>query len=78
MLKYEQVENTPNHTAYKYYPEGKSEAGILVVDKASKEIIHMDLAPNDTLKWYALKLYARIKTWIDDDNLPQTGKIAWY
>lgn len=78
MLKYEQIEDNPNYTAYKYYPEEKSNAGILVVNKINKEIMRMDLAPGDEFKWYALKLYKRIKTWIDDGNLPQDGKIAWY
>lgn len=78
MLKYEQIENNSKYAVYKYYPEGKSEAGVLAVSKINKEIIRLDLAPDDEFKWYALKLYKRIKNWIDNGTLPQTGKIAWY
>ena len=78
MLKYELIEDNSKYTAYKYYPENKDKSGILVVNKADKEIVRMELAPNDEFRWYALKLYKRIKEWLDEEDLPQTGKIAWY
>ncbi len=78
MLKYELLEDNLNYATYKYCPENKEEAGFIVVSKINKEILRLDVAPDDEFKWYALKLYKRIQEWIDKGNLPQTGKIAWY
>ncbi len=78
MLKYELAEDNSNYTAYKYYPEEKGKPGFLAVSKTSKEILRMDLAPEDEFKWYAMKSYKRIKVWMENRSIPQTGNFVWY
>ena len=78
MLKYELAENTDQYAAYRYFVEGNGDAGLIVVNKADGAIIHTVPAPEDSIMWYARKLYRHITKWIEAGTMPLEGTIAWY
>ena len=78
MLKYKLIESSDNFVSYRYFPDGKEDYGEIKVSKTTKKIIQSKLAPNDEFRWYFLKMYKRIKEFIELGTFREDGMIAWY
>ena len=78
MLKYKLVENNDVFVTYRYFPDGEEIYGEIKVSKSSKQIIQSKVASNDEFRWCFLKMYKRIKKFIEDDAFRKDGMIAWY
>ena len=78
MLTYEIIENGNELVSYKYFPEKSKEFGSLTVNKNTKALVSQALAPDDEFRVYLLKMYKRIRKFIDDNHFRETGLVAWY
>lgn len=55
MLRYVLLEENKNNAIYEYFPEGKSQSGIIGVSKATGELNIIRLAETDRHRIYAAK-----------------------
>ena len=78
MLKYILERETDNEMVYRYFPEGKSESGLVSYDKNTGELSVIELAPGELFRTYALKMFYKIRTFINNGVFRQSGIVAWY
>ena len=78
MLKYELFEENEKQILYRYYPEGNSDFGVISVTKDTKEYNVVNLAKTDKHYRYALKMFTKIRKFIEDDSFEKSGTMAWY
>lgn len=77
MLKYELIEENESKALYKYFPEGGSESGVVVIDKKSGECSIENLSSNDRYQRYAIKMFKRLRELLASKSFEKTGIIAW-
>ena len=77
MLTFCLIEETPHMVVYQYFPEGGTDSGVVSFDKTSKKISIVTLSVNDKHQIYALKLFARIRKYSENDFFSKQGIIAW-
>ena len=78
MLKFKLIGNNRETISYRYYPEGKDLWGEIALRKENMEIISQKVADGDEFKWYFWKMYRKIKEFVQQEEFPPEGIIAWY
>lgn len=77
MLRFILIENNKDYVSYRYFPEGREPSGVISVNKSSKDIIELSIAPKDTFKRYFFHMLRRIESFIDSGKYEEQGIIAW-
>lgn len=78
MLEFELIENNDEFVSYRYFPEGKTNSGTVVVNKNNSSVIKEDIAESDEFKTYFFHMLNQIKTFIKNNKYKEKGIIAWY
>lgn len=78
MLEYELFKESDEEVIYKYYPEGKKQAGLVSVSKSTGECKINELSLDDRHQRYALKLFKKLKEYASNNSFNLKGMIAWY
>lgn len=78
MLKYKLIEENNSRVLYKYFPENGSESGLVTIDKETGKCDVEKLAPNDEHRIYALKMFKKLREFLDAKSFDESGSVAWY
>ena len=78
MLKFTLVENKQGKIAYKYFPEGGADYGMVSFNEKTGDASVETLAKNDKHGRYAMKLFKRIREMTSKGTYETEGTIAWY
>ena len=78
MLKYVLERETDDEMVYRYFPEGKTDSGLVSYNKKTGELSVIELAPGEKFRTYALKMFYKIRTIIANGEFRQSGIVAWY
>ncbi len=78
MLKFFLIEENEKIIRYEYYPEGEEQSGVILFSKTIKKYEVERLAPNDKHRIYALKMFGKIRQFIQNQTFEKEGLIAWY
>ena len=78
MLRYVLLEENKNNAIYEYFPEGKSQSGIIGVSKATGELNIIRLAETDRHRTYAAKLFRKLEEFQKKQLYNEKGMIAWF
>ena len=70
-------ELTDDRVAYRYYPEGGSEYGVVSLMRKTGELIHDKPCP-DSIFMYVEHAWQRLEEYQEKGNFPEKGMIAWY
>ena len=70
-------ELTDDRVAYRYYPEGGSEYGIVSLDRKTGERFHDKICP-DSISMYAGQAWRRLDEYQAAGEFPKRAQIAWY
>lgn len=78
MLRYVLIEENKNNAIYEYFPEGKSQPGVIGISKATGELNIIKLAETDRHRIYAAKLFRKLEEFQKKQMYNEKGVIAWY
>ena len=78
MLKFILEKETDKEVLYRYYPEGTDDGGLVSYNKEQKSCSIVTLPKQDRHQRYAMKMFAKIRTYATEGSFQKEGMIAWY
>ena len=78
MVTYKISEDNNEYITYDYFPNGKEDKGFLTVNKKDGAIINFSLAKTDEFKRYFFHFRDKIKEFVQQQDFPKEGYVAWY
>ena len=68
---------TDNEVTYNYYPENKSDYGILIADRRSGKIKIVKIANSDHFRRYLFHAVSRIEKYLEKSDFLENDIVAW-
>lgn len=69
---------TATEATYNYYPEGKEEYGVLIVDKNNGDISVKSIAPGDEFRRYLGHAVPKLEELFKKNSYESKILVAWY